>query len=312
MMAKAAALSAVGHLPPDVSMAEAAYFWVRRYGSIATGIFMPAYYQFGGWPHTTHLFASLVAVLSAAPAVLFMLAKFFRFVRVFSCLSWIVQSVPTFCVITSATYMLITFYLTLSPGPSPWYTPQAAALGYIASASFLLRRGLFNSGLIRTSLRILFALLLGLQLYTTQAVGMWLAENTPPSATVFLECLGYIGYFSNRQMYDFPGLVRPQIAQTVRTHNFSLVHAAAHFSSDYLILRPHELRWLAADNPKFLERYSIVHTVDQWRQINRHASHVAGFAYLELDSTFIILQRNGTSPVSPPSPATAPVTPPSR
>ena len=40
-----------------------------------------------------------------------------------------------------------------------------------------------------------------------RAVGLWLRQNAGPGDTVFLESLGYIGYFSNLKTYDFPGLV---------------------------------------------------------------------------------------------------------
>jgi hypothetical protein len=42
-------------------------------------------------------------------------------------------------------------------------------------------------------------------------VGLWLAANTPASATVFLEPLGYIGYYANRRMIDEVGLVSWQV-----------------------------------------------------------------------------------------------------
>lgn len=39
-----------------------------------------------------------------------------------------------------------------------------------------------------------------------QAAGEWLAANTLPTDWVACECLGYLGYYSNRPMLDFPGL----------------------------------------------------------------------------------------------------------
>ncbi|MFH2104161.1 MAG: hypothetical protein ABIJ39_12485 [Chloroflexota bacterium] len=42
-------------------------------------------------------------------------------------------------------------------------------------------------------------------------IGLWLRQNAPPSATVLLEPLGYIGYYSERIMLDEVGLVTPQV-----------------------------------------------------------------------------------------------------
>lgn len=42
-------------------------------------------------------------------------------------------------------------------------------------------------------------------------IGTWLNENSPPSATVLLEPLGYIGYYSDRYMIDEVGLVSPEV-----------------------------------------------------------------------------------------------------
>ena len=47
-------------------------------------------------------------------------------------------------------------------------------------------------------------------------LGTWLKENGKPTDTVYLEPLGYIGYYSGMQMRDFPGLVSPEVVQIRR------------------------------------------------------------------------------------------------
>jgi hypothetical protein len=42
-------------------------------------------------------------------------------------------------------------------------------------------------------------------------MGQWIAENTPPDSTVFLEPLGYTGYYGDRYMLDSVGLVTPVV-----------------------------------------------------------------------------------------------------
>jgi hypothetical protein len=42
-------------------------------------------------------------------------------------------------------------------------------------------------------------------------VGLWLKDHVAPGESVFLEPLGYIGYFSQARMLDWPGLVAPEV-----------------------------------------------------------------------------------------------------
>ena len=41
-------------------------------------------------------------------------------------------------------------------------------------------------------------------------LGHWLADNTPPGATIGCDDVGAIGYFSNRRIFDLHGLVTRQ------------------------------------------------------------------------------------------------------
>src|SRR5262249_48089713 len=42
-------------------------------------------------------------------------------------------------------------------------------------------------------------------------IGKWLKENARATDSVYLEPLGYVGYFSGLHMDDFPGLVSPKV-----------------------------------------------------------------------------------------------------
>lgn len=46
-----------------------------------------------------------------------------------------------------------------------------------------------------------------------KAIGIWLHENTPPESIVQLEPLGYIGYYSDREIIDEVGLVTPRVTE---------------------------------------------------------------------------------------------------
>ena len=47
-------------------------------------------------------------------------------------------------------------------------------------------------------------------------IGLYIKEHMAPGDTVYLEPLGYIGYFSQAHMLDWPGLVSPEVVATRR------------------------------------------------------------------------------------------------
>lgn len=49
-----------------------------------------------------------------------------------------------------------------------------------------------------------------------RAVGEWLNTNTPPGASVGALEVGIIGYYANRPMIDFAGLIQPQLARQIK------------------------------------------------------------------------------------------------
>lgn len=71
------------------------------------------------------------------------------------------------------------------------------------------------------------------------AVGDWLAQNTPKDASVGVLEVGMIGYFSQRSMVDFAGLIQPEVAdqmQTATTYDDTALWAVQNYQPDYLAL----------------------------------------------------------------------------
>jgi hypothetical protein len=66
-------------------------------------------------------------------------------------------------------------------------------------------------------------------------MGLWLNENTSENSRVYLEPLGYAGYYSSRYMIDDVGLVTPAIVplKRERVDSFILAH---YFQADYVVL----------------------------------------------------------------------------
>lgn len=67
-----------------------------------------------------------------------------------------------------------------------------------------------------------------------QEVGIWLEENTNPEATVAVMEVGIIGYYSQRPMLDFLGLLNPQVAQALARED--IFWSLPHFRPDYVVL----------------------------------------------------------------------------
>ena len=87
-------------------------------------------------------------------------------------------------------------------------------------------------------------------------VGEWLATNTPPDATVGVLEVGVMGYYSNRRMVDFLGLLQPEVAQALARGD--ILWGVPAYAPDYLAL--------TAVNP--LYSYPILR--DEWFQRAYH------------------------------------------
>jgi hypothetical protein len=78
------------------------------------------------------------------------------------------------------------------------------------------------------------AVLPGVQMLSYQQAGRWLAANTPENATVGVADVGLIGYYSQRSMIDFWGLLDRDVAGALARGD--LVWALYHYQPDYLAL----------------------------------------------------------------------------
>jgi hypothetical protein len=74
-------------------------------------------------------------------------------------------------------------------------------------------------------------------------IGIYLS-HTPPNTTIAGEPLGYVGYYSRRTYYDYPGLCSRRVVQWLREHKYPRISKPlqlyAYLRPDYLVLRRHE------------------------------------------------------------------------
>jgi len=71
-----------------------------------------------------------------------------------------------------------------------------------------------------------------------RAAGEWIAGNTSQDATVGALEVGIIGYFAQRPMIDFAGLIQPEVAHQMRTettYQDTARWAIEHYHPDYLV-----------------------------------------------------------------------------
>jgi hypothetical protein len=100
------------------------------------------------------------------------------------------------------------------------------------------------------------------QLYTN--TGLWLQENTPPTASVGYFEIGFIGYYSDRIFIDPAGLVNPGVSEQIARRNFKWAYL--HYKPDYLVINP--VRWYERlgnirEEPWFQKAYQEVGVIEQ-------------------------------------------------
>jgi hypothetical protein len=122
----------------------------------------------------------------------------------------------------------------------------------------------------------------------------WLQEHAAsPQDTVFLESLGYIGYFSQLKTYDFPGLSSPEVVAARRKVGDDWARIVRLLKHSWLVLRPSEIRWIQSNDPTLLEKdYFAAKVFDVGQALQPYAK-LPGMAALGIDQTFVVFHRRG-------------------
>ncbi|HVD97585.1 MAG TPA: hypothetical protein VNB90_05215 [Cytophagaceae bacterium] len=260
---------------------------------VLSGLFMPGYAVFGGW-HSLDLAGRVVSCVA-----------FFAFLFPF-----LPKAARTF----SLAVYLIVFYLTIisGQGGQPWYLPNLAlpvilffCLVLQAGYNWSARNFFVCVGYVFLSYQLII-LLFGAFYFKTQQqivecgnrkkIGEWLQAQAHGSReTVFLECLGYIGFYSQLKMYDYPGMSSPEVVRILKegkqTNNvtYSLIIAKLH--PDWVVLRPWEVSMVEDEMPGLLKNNyreaKIFSVKDQIPQV----WYLMGKPYLEHDAVFVVFRK---------------------
>jgi hypothetical protein len=135
-----------------------------------------------------------------------------------------------------------------------------------------------------------------------RALGLWLKQNVPAGQTVFLEPIGYIGYYSQCKLLDWPGLVSPEVVAVRRKigtpdspwGRYYWGLAAAELKPDWIVARPDEEEQMAASQV-IRANYEPVQVFDVKEKI-RAAGVFYGSGITDYDTTFTVFRRRHRSP----------------
>jgi hypothetical protein len=256
----------------------------------------PIYSGFGGWPWWVEPFCLVVGL--------------------FGVVYWAIPSADRLGRMASLAYLLGCLYLSLYAAvsyngcPFPWYLPPVNVflLVVLARAPGTLIAKFGPTRVIRTVARLSEAALVAgmavmfimgcrqirvqqreIELGVRMPIGLWLAEHVAPSETIYTEALGYFGFFSQRHMLDYPGLVSPEVVQARRNGHNDFVSIIPALAPDWLVLRPGQVA--AAHRRGVLSKhYEPVKVFDASAAISAYGS-IPGLGYLQVDQAFVVLRR---------------------
>ena len=272
------------------------------------GTFLPAYYVIGGWPEH---FIQIARALAAACSLLW----FLPFLRVET-------RAASFAFFGAHAYLSYYPYF-----PFPWYLPSTTVLAIFTLGSLLAQllaaanqwQSANPASQRPRQLRVFATLAVILvlagngwstwqsaRLFAVQQkyvedgnrrkIGEWLRAHAQPDDTVFMEPLGYIGYFSGLKTYDWPGLSSREMVRARKVVGNDWVGLIYSLQPQWLVLRPPEIRRISEQDSSLLTTsyvaVQVFSVADQLKTLE-----VLGRYYLEHDAHFTVYQNK--LPLSP-------------
>jgi hypothetical protein len=264
------------------------------------------YYMGGGWPQLIVGTASQLGTLVG--------------------LYWLIPFAGAQARALSFAFYLAQFYLTRVIVPAPWYlapttTMGVLALGFIAQDVLGLRESLLAGGRTKEARSLAFlsgAVAAGVAAFsltvlvlsadqlrlrqreieegTRAEIGRWLRRAAShPLESVFLEPLGYVGFYSGLKMLDYPGLASDEVVQGCRKlQTQEWPRLIRHLQPDWLVLRPVEERGIRLQDPGLLESdYVLARVFDAADRLARYG-YIPGRGYLDHDARFAVYRRRAS------------------
>jgi hypothetical protein len=253
-------------------------------------LFAPSYYFFGDWP----------GILTTTAKLLGIVAGFL----------WLIPAVPRISRMASFSVLIGSFYLQSIPA-APWYFPVwtflcALSLGLAGAACLQrMRERRVAECAARLVVGSLFACELSSfafaawQARAQQTIiehdvrtdlGKWLSSNSQPPDTVFLEPLGYIGFYSQLHMLDFPGLSAPAVVKARQEVGDDFLRIIDTVQPTWVVLRPADWTQRGFETSTFLQRYRPMRVWNASRELGA-VRFLPGRGLLEHDSVFIVFRK---------------------
>lgn len=129
-------------------------------------------------------------------------------------------------------------------------------------------------------------------------IGLWLKEHAKPTDTVFLEPLGYIGYYSQLKTYDHPGLSSVEVSSLIKSGTKTYGALIAALKPDWVVLRPHEIRAYGLGEHEVMKEYEAVVASDR-RDLVTAIPFLPGRGLIEFDSVFLVYHRRNLGSPQP-------------
>lgn len=204
------------------------------------------------------------------------------------------------------------YYLFLVPFMFPWYMPPfiimlllLSAQGLQAAAERFIRQPRRNRvlagfavtylGLFISVLPLTFQTERQIQFDIENAIrkpaGLYLKAHMKPDEAVGSESLGYIGYYSRGNVYDWPGLDSRRVVEWSRSQppeKRGLEQMLKALQPQYLFLRNIELNHEFKDPGWFKSRYHLVRTF----RIDPQKARAIRWLECNTDTYFLLYKRN--------------------
>lgn len=202
----------------------------------------------------------------------------------------------------------------LPPGYYEWYLPPLTALVALlagAGLSLLVRSAPRTAAFLAIGLALAFAAHIPFSFpleariqhdvedRVRKPMGEWLKANVAPAESITSESAGYIGYYSRRLLYDYPGLTSKRVREIFerlgpeRNNMFELVKAA---HPNWIVMRPYELDSFRVSMPDEAGAYTEVRrfvVAPDARPLT-----YGGMSMINIDTQFVVLRRSGKPPRS--------------
>jgi hypothetical protein len=261
-----------------------------------TGLYAPIYYkEFGSWPAWIGWVSSALGLLAGV--------------------YWLLPVRDPFGRMASLCFALLVGYSLVIPTVFPWYYPPAAMCG-----SLVLVQGLFTladvvrrrlpaaRGIVVTALAVTALFMMSLFIASAWemriqqrliedgnrvGVGLWLKSRVQDGERVYLEPIGYIGYFSDARILDWLGLVSPEVVR-LRNQGLNSATMIAALNPEWVVLRPLDVEWMgivkADTGYDFYSHYEPADVFDCRKELAKVA-FLPGRDWLNWDAAFFVFKR---------------------